>query len=96
MSAPRLLTADQVADRLAMSARWVHDHAHELGLVKLGRASRFDESAVDAYIEERKMRSRRITERQETAATPSYTSKKSRRHAARRREILPSRAELLP
>jgi len=86
---PQLLTAEQVAQRLAVSVRFVHDHAHELGLVKLGRASRFDPAAVDAYIE-------RCRVRPDPPMTVGLTGRRSRRQAASRRPILPPRTDLLP
>jgi len=38
--APRLLTAEQVADRFGIGAAWVREHAVELGVLRLGDGPR--------------------------------------------------------
>lgn len=38
--APRLLTAEQVADRFGVGAAWVREHAVELGALRLGDGPR--------------------------------------------------------
>lgn len=49
--APPMLTAKQVADRLATSLRWVYDHQRDLGGKRLSRRClRFPESAVRRHI----------------------------------------------
>lgn len=45
----RLLTPEDVAQRLAMSLSWVYAHKHEIGFVQLGTAVRFDQDAVEGY-----------------------------------------------
>lgn len=43
----RVLTAEQVAERLGVSARWVYAHADKLGVKRLSRRCvRFPESAI--------------------------------------------------
>ena len=50
----RLLTAGEVAARLAVPKSWVwaRARAHEIPCVRLGRYRRFREEAVDAWIRE--------------------------------------------
>ncbi len=49
-----LLTAEDVARRLACSQPFVYAHAEELGGVKLGdRAVRFKSSTVERFVKER-------------------------------------------
>jgi excisionase family DNA binding protein len=50
----RLLTAEQVADRLGMRTGWVWAQAREgrIPHVQLGRYRRFRESAVEAWLEQ--------------------------------------------
>jgi predicted DNA-binding transcriptional regulator AlpA len=83
-----LLNAAQVAQLLGMSVRWVHDHSTELGLVRLGRSSRFDAGAVESYVERNRVEPG-------AAQTASYSGKRSARNAPSRREILPPRTDLL-
>jgi hypothetical protein len=37
---PRLLTASQVAERFAVSRKWVYEHAEQLGGLRLGQGPR--------------------------------------------------------
>lgn len=55
-STARLLTAREVADRLGMSAHWVLDKAEagELPSFKLGRAVRFDPTAIETWLAEQR------------------------------------------
>ncbi len=46
-----LLTAEQVAERLAMSIWFVYDHGAELGKVKIGGSNRYLAERVERYIE---------------------------------------------
>ncbi len=47
-----LLTAEAVAKQLGTSARWVYDHADDLGGKRLSpRCLRFPDSAVRRYVE---------------------------------------------
>jgi predicted DNA-binding transcriptional regulator AlpA len=47
-----LLTAEAVAKQLGTSARWVYDHADELGGKRLSpRCLRFPDAAVRRYVE---------------------------------------------
>jgi single-strand DNA-binding protein len=85
--AERLLTAHEVAERLSMSLRWVHDHARELGLVKCGRSSRFDPAAVERY----KERNRVAPPSAGLSRTTAYSDRTSSRKASRW-AILPPRA----
>lgn len=50
----RLLTAEQVADRLGMRTGWVWAQAREgrIPHVQLGRYRRFRESAVEAWLDQ--------------------------------------------
>jgi excisionase family DNA binding protein len=82
------MTAEQVAERLAVSVRFVYDHATELGLVKLGRASRFDPEAVASYIE-------RCRVGPPTPKTVTVTGRRSPRNPASRRPLLEPRTDLL-
>ncbi len=51
----RWLTADQVAEMLGTSVRWVYDHQEELGGKRLSRRClRFSETAVRRYLERRR------------------------------------------
>jgi predicted DNA-binding transcriptional regulator AlpA len=46
----RLLTAEEVAERLGTSSRWVYDHADRLGVRRLSRRCvRFSSRAVTRY-----------------------------------------------
>jgi hypothetical protein len=51
---PQLLTANQVAERLAVEPAWVYSHADELGAIRLGSGDkprlRFDQAEVAAYL----------------------------------------------
>jgi len=50
-----MLTAAAVAQQLQTSARWVYDHADELGGKRLSRRClRFPEEAVRRYVERRR------------------------------------------
>ncbi|PYP55929.1 MAG: hypothetical protein DMD44_13920 [Gemmatimonadetes bacterium] len=50
-----MLTAEAVAKRLDTSARWVYDHADELGGKRLSRRClRFPEGAIRRYVERRR------------------------------------------
>ena len=50
-----LLDAKAVAEQLGTSARWVYDHAEELGGKRLTRRClRFPEAAVRRYVERRR------------------------------------------
>lgn len=44
------LTAEEVAKRLHVSAKWVYAHQSELGVVRLGAAIRFPERALERYL----------------------------------------------
>ncbi len=50
----RLLTADEIADRLGVTPQWVWAQARagRMPHVRLGRYRRFRESAVEAWLEE--------------------------------------------
>ena len=52
-----LLTARELADRLGMTTRWVYLQVeqHELPAYQLGRALRFDWSAVLRWLESRRI-----------------------------------------
>ena len=53
--ADRWLTATQVAELLATPARWVYNHADQLGGKRLSRRClRFPEAAVRRYLEHRR------------------------------------------
>jgi len=49
----RLLTADEVAERLAVPERWVMEASRrgELPVVRLGRFRRFDERDIEAWLD---------------------------------------------
>lgn len=49
----RLLTTNDVAERLARSARWVREQAREGAIpsFKLGKAVRFRESEIEAWLD---------------------------------------------
>jgi len=50
----RLLTADEVAERLCQKPRWVYAHRKELPVVELpGRSLRFSEKRLNSYIQRR-------------------------------------------
>jgi excisionase family DNA binding protein len=49
-----LLTADQVAQRLAVGTQWVYRHKRELGAISAGRAIRFSEQGINKYLERRR------------------------------------------
>ena len=50
-----MLTAEAVAKQLQTSARWVYDHADELGGKRLSRRClRFPEAAIRRYVERRR------------------------------------------
>jgi predicted DNA-binding transcriptional regulator AlpA len=50
----RLLTADEVAERLGQKPRWVYAHRKELPVVDLpGRSLRFSEKRLNSYIQRR-------------------------------------------
>ena len=54
-SVDRWLTADDVAERLATSTRWVYDHVDQLGGRRLSRRCvRFSEAAVHRYVDRRR------------------------------------------
>lgn len=46
----KLLTADEVSERLGMSKRWVYRHRKKLGGKKLGINVRFTESGLKRYL----------------------------------------------
>jgi hypothetical protein len=52
---PRFLTPSQVAERFAVSRKWVYDHADELGATRLGHGPRarprFDSKIVSQTLE---------------------------------------------
>lgn len=50
------LTAEEVAARLAVSKRWVYDHARELGGFGTRKMVRFAASQVERYIERMRKR----------------------------------------
>jgi excisionase family DNA binding protein len=52
MSSSRLLTADQIAERLSFPKSWVYEAARrgDLPVVQLGRYKRFRAEAIDAWI----------------------------------------------
>ena len=56
MSGGRLLTAEELAERLAVPPTWIYRAAREgrLPTIKLGRYRRFDEADVERWIEEQK------------------------------------------
>ena len=85
----RLLTASEVAELLGLSARHVYANATELGVVRFGRAVRFDPAAVERYID-------RHTVQPEPPMNVCMTGRRSPRAAASRRPILPPRTDLLP
>jgi hypothetical protein len=47
---PRLLTAEQVAERLGMSKWFVYSRGRELGLVMFGSSNRYRADRVDEYL----------------------------------------------
>lgn len=51
--AKRLLTVQQAADEMGLSARtiWAWIYARKLGVVRLGRAVRIPQTAIDELIE---------------------------------------------
>lgn len=49
-----LLTIGEVAERLHVSQRFVRNHAEEIGRVQLGRAVRFSQQRLDAYIQRKR------------------------------------------
>lgn len=51
--AQRLLTVKQAADEMGLSARtiWAWVYARKLGVVRLGRAVRIPQTAIDELIE---------------------------------------------
>lgn len=52
---PRLLTAEEVADRLQVTGAWVREMARrgEIPSLKLGRYRRFSAEAIDAWLQDR-------------------------------------------
>lgn len=46
----RLLTVQEVADRLGVSADWVYDNQRKFAVVRVGRSLRFRESSVERYL----------------------------------------------
>ena len=51
----RLLTADQVAERLQVDRKWVYQHKEELGALLLSRKKlRFPSSEFERYLRRRK------------------------------------------
>ncbi len=54
----RLLNAQEVADRLGVSDRWVRDHATrrspKLPVIKLGSLIRFAPEDIDAFLEDQR------------------------------------------
>jgi excisionase family DNA binding protein len=54
----RLLTAEEVADWLAVTPTWVHEMARsgEIPAIKLGRYWRFSRSAIEDWLAERAQR----------------------------------------
>lgn len=55
---PGPLTVKQAAERLGTSAKWVYEHAEELGASRRGNGPkarlRFDPAELDAYVESRR------------------------------------------
>jgi excisionase family DNA binding protein len=47
----RLLRPEQVAESLGMSPSWVYSNKHRIGFIQLGKAVRFEQSAVESYAE---------------------------------------------
>jgi excisionase family DNA binding protein len=70
----RLLTAEQVADRLGMRTGWVWAQAREgrIPHVQLGRYRRFRESAVEAWLEQ--------LERASASPQPLSSARQNSRH----------------
>ncbi len=50
---PRLLDADEVAARLGIEKQFVYRNKQSLGAVRVGRAVRFPERAVEKYLTRR-------------------------------------------
>lgn len=57
----RLLTADEVAERLQLPKSWVYRSAREgrMPHVQLGRYIRFAEEDVDAWVQQQRQQGRR-------------------------------------
>ena len=56
----RHLTADEVADRLSVSSKWVYEHATDLGGVKLSNGCvRFPAQALYRFLRSRRALARR-------------------------------------
>lgn len=49
----RLLTVQEVAKHLGVSADWVYDHQRHFAVVRVGRSLRFLDSSVERYIRTR-------------------------------------------
>lgn len=52
---PRLMTAEEVADRLQVTVAWVREMARrgEMPSLKLGRYRRFSAEAIDVWLQDR-------------------------------------------
>lgn len=52
-SVDRLLTPDEVCERLGVSDRWLRRQIHErrIEVVKVGALNRFSEAYIEAYVE---------------------------------------------
>jgi excisionase family DNA binding protein len=50
---PRLLDANEVAARLGVEKQFIYRHKQSLGAVRVGRAVRFPERAVERYLARR-------------------------------------------
>ncbi len=50
---PRLLDADEVAARLGVKKQFIYHNKQSLGAVRVGRAVRFPERAVEKYLARR-------------------------------------------
>lgn len=74
----RLLTPEQVAERLVMSVWWVYDHPRELGLVKIGGANRYRADRVDQYLDEQ------LSKAEPPADPPAPRPSAARRQKSRR------------
>jgi len=47
----RYLTANEVAELLSLDRKWIYDHQHDLGGVKMGGLLRFPSRAVRRYLD---------------------------------------------
>lgn len=87
MSADRLLTAEQVAERLSVSERyvWRLGREGELPRVQVGKYVRFDPADITAFIAGRKEQGRVGSPRIESASPPAVASAKRPSARPRRR-----------